>query len=98
MASSVHIRSFFFFSVRTCVFFLMLSYLFPFSENLNAQSLNGKIIYVSDNQEVMLKFPAVITNYYTVPKKELIKDFETRITNDKNFSITSNVANFKTKN
>jgi hypothetical protein len=67
------------------------------SKHGTAQSLKGKVIYVSNTQEIMIKFPSVITNY-NFTNKEAANLFETRITNNKNFSINSTVAGFKTTN
>src|SRR5687767_768998 len=67
------------------------------SSSLSAQSMVGKKIFVSPTQEVMIKFPAVITNY-NIQHKESANLFETRITNNKNLSINSNIPNFKSTN
>jgi hypothetical protein len=64
---------------------------------LLAQSMVGKRIFVSPSQEVMIKFPAVITNY-NIQNKESANLFETRITNNRNLSINSNIQNFKSTN
>lgn len=62
-----------------------------------AQSLNGKVIYISSVQEVMIKFPSVIMNF-NFASKDAATQFETRITNNKNFSINSTVKDFKSTN
>ena len=67
------------------------------SSSLFAQSMVGKKIFVSPSQEVMIKFPAVITNY-NIQNKESANLFETRITNNRNLSINSNIPNFKSTN
>ena len=65
--------------------------------NATAQSLNGKIIHVSPSQEVMLKFRSVISDF-NFTNKDASSLFQTRITNSKNFSISSTVAGFKSTN
>jgi tetratricopeptide (TPR) repeat protein len=62
-----------------------------------AQSLQGKIIYISHSHEVMLKFRSIITNF-KFTNLDAGRNFETRITNDKNFSINSTVRGFAATN
>lgn len=69
-----------------------------FTQNTVAQSLNGKIIYVSTTQVILIKFSSVIQNYDFANQKEAASLFETRLINEKNLSITSTTPNFKSTN
>src|SRR5688572_13624044 len=59
----------------------------------SSQSLNGKVIYVSPSEEVMLKFQSVITDV-NYANKEASTSFRHKITHNKNFSINSTVESF----
>ena len=71
--------------------FLASLILYPFLAD--AQNLRGKVIYISSSQEVLMKFRSGITNYSFTPK-ETASLFEKRLTNKKNFSISSKAENF----
>ena len=62
---------------------------------LHAQSLRGKPIYVSNSQEVKLKFKSSVDNYSFVNKIEANR-FNIKVYGNKNVVITSTTPNFKT--
>ncbi len=76
---------------------LLLALVALSSIRTQGQSLRGKIIYVSSSQEVILKFRSGITNFSFTPK-ESASLFERRLTNNKNFSISSTIENFNVTN
>ncbi|HEY0677641.1 MAG TPA: hypothetical protein VGD17_05115 [Chitinophagaceae bacterium] len=59
-----------------------------------AQSIRGKVIYVSSLQEVKLKFRSTVENYSFVNKSES-KAFRLKVSNNKSFHINSLKENFK---
>jgi hypothetical protein len=62
-----------------------------------AQSLRGKIIYVSPTQEVNLKFRSVVENYSFVNKVESGR-FKIKVSNNRNLRINSLVSAFRPAN
>ena len=64
-------------------------------QEANAQSLRGKVIYVSPTQEVMFKFKSIVT-YHKIVNDEAQDLFDIRVIN-KNLSINSKEAGFKTQ-
>jgi hypothetical protein len=67
-----------------------------YSFGANAQSLRGKLIYVSSSQPVKLKFGSRITNYSFIDRAQAgLFNIDA---GKKNLSVTSNARNFRTAN
>jgi hypothetical protein len=62
----------------------------------NAQSLRGKLVYISSSQPVKLKFGSRIANYSFIDRAQA--GLFTIHANKKNLSVSSNARNFRTAN
>lgn len=63
----------------------------------NAQSLRGKVIYVSQSQEVMIRFGSAIENYSFVNKEES-QNFNVRLIKSRTFVVKGVQENLKSSN
>ena len=74
-------------------FCLMITGLFE----TNAQSLRGKVIYISPSEEVRIRFGSAIENYSFVNKVES-QNFKMKVVNNRSVVITSLNKYFRSTN
>jgi hypothetical protein len=82
---------------KSTPFFLLLLISITIAMPAAAQSLRGKVIYVSPSQEVKLKFRSNVENYSFVNKNES-SFFKTKVTGSRNVMINSVGPNFRASN